>query len=343
MEKQNKQVVEIVKLLKAGAKKESYTSGQKISDSLDISRTAVWKHIKRLRGSGYKINSSPKKGYKLVIDESIYSDIEILSELKTSFVGHRIDFFDEVKSTNSTAFKLATDGAKEGATVIAKSQTGGKGRLGRRWESPKGEEGRAKNLYTSIILRPKVSPTEAQSLTLLTAVAVAETIAKFTSKPPTVKWPNDLLIDGKKVAGILTEMKTDTDSVDFIVIGIGININMTQSDMSDEIKSIATSILNHSGNLKSKTSVPLSAVGTTLFENIEKWYNTFSTSGVAPILKKWESYFDSVGRTVNVVSSNSFSGICLGIDDRGALLVRDSDGTIKTVISGDIEHAKINH
>ncbi len=339
MQKQNKYEVQIIKLLKAGSGGSEFLSGQKISGTLDISRTAVWKHIKNLRDAGYKINSSSKKGYLLVKETDIFNNIEILSELKTDFVGDHIHFFDEVESTNKSAFELASSGAEEGTIVIAKSQTVGKGRLGRKWESPKG-----KSIYTSIILRPKVSPTEAQSITLLSAVAAAETIKEFTNKAPNVKWPNDILIEGRKTAGILTEMKTDTDSVDFIVIGIGINVNLTQSDMadmSDEVKQVATSILNHSHNLQKGIEVPLSEVATTLYSNMEKWYKVFLDRGITPILKEWETYFDSVGKVVNVTSANSFSGICMGIDSRGALLVREKDGNIKTVVAGDVEHAKV--
>lgn len=357
MQKQNKYEVQIIKLLKADSGGGEYLSGQKISDSLEISRTAVWKHIKNLRDVGYQIESSSKKGYLLVKDAGIFNNIEILSELDTDFVGRSTHFFDEVESTNKTAFELANTGAEEGTVVIARSQTDGKGRLGRKWESPKfgsppsstdqnqtKENNNGINIYTSIILRPRVSPTEAQSITLLTAVVAAETINKFTNKRPNVKWPNDILIEGKKVAGILTEMKTDTDSVDFIVIGLGINVNLTQSDMADmggEIKQVATSVLNHSDNMQTGTKVSLSEVATTLYSNMEKWYKVFLNQGIEPILKEWEAYFDSVGKVVNVISANSFSGICMGIDSRGALLVREKDGNIKTVVAGDVEHARV--
>lgn len=341
MQKQNKYEVQIIKLLKASSVNNEYLSGQKISDSLEISRTAVWKHIESLRELGYKIDSSSKKGYLLVSHTHLFNDIEILSTLNTDFVGSQIHFFDEVESTNKTAFELAGSGAKEGTVVLAKSQTGGKGRLGRKWESSLDGDGRVQNIFTSIVLRPKVSPAQAQSITLLCAVAVAETITKFTNKAPNVKWPNDILIEGKKTAGILTEMKTDTDSVDFIIVGIGINVNMKTSDMNEDIKSIATSIVNHSNNLQTDVAVPISQVATTLYSNMEKWYNIFSEQGIAPILSKWKDYFDSVGKVVNVTSANSFSGICLGIDERGALLVRQKDGNIKTVVAGDVTHAKV--
>jgi len=332
--------VTIVKLLKDASNKGTYMSGQKISDSLGLSRTAVWKHIENLRAEGYEIESSSKKGYRLKENDKkndekgfIFSDTEILSSLKTKYIGRELTFLAETESTNKDAFALARDGAREGSAVIAVTQKGGKGRLGRKWHSPEG-----RNIYTSIVLRPKMAPMEVQSITLMAAVAVADTIAHFIGEAPNVKWPNDILVKGRKISGILTEMKTDTDSVDFIILGIGMNVNMAADDFPEDIRKIASSIEIQKGK-----KVSLSEVTSSLYSSIEKWYEVFTSKGSEEVFKKWNEYFESSGKEVKVTAQNeqdSFSGLCLGIDERGALQVRDKDGNTRTVIAGDVERVR---
>ncbi|MBI5810870.1 MAG: biotin--[acetyl-CoA-carboxylase] ligase, partial [Deltaproteobacteria bacterium] len=304
-------------------------SGQALSGVLGISRTAVWKHIKGLRGMGYHIGASPSKGYSLRAggEETPFNAVEISSGLTTEFIGRKIFFHAALQSTNLKAFELGRAGEPEGTSVIADAQTGGKGRIGRRWVSPP-----SVNLYTSIILRPRISPASAHMLTLMAGLSVAEAIGLFLGRRPVVKWPNDVLIGSKKAAGILMEMDAEPDRVNFVVAGIGVNINMAPEDMPDEIRNIATS-------LKEKTGADISRAEFTmaLYASFEKWYKIFKRDGFPPIINEWKSYFGYEGKLVRVVNFNrTIEGICAGIGSDGALLVRLPTGALERVISGDV-------
>ena len=333
MEPREAAEVEIIKSLRAGRlspDEQGYTSGQRLSDGLGISRTAVWKHIQSLRKMGFEIEASPSKGYRLSASSHPFNSVEISSLLTTGTIGNKIFFYDKLESTNRRAFELGRAGAEEGAAVIADSQSHGKGRVGRQWLSPPGV-----NLYTSLIFRPAIRPQEAHSLTFLMAVAVAEAVSLFCPVKPSVKWPNDVLIGTRKVAGILLEMSSEADRVHFIVAGVGVNINMAHNALPDEIRSIATS-------LKEAGGVEIDRAGFvhTLYSAVEKWYKVYMGEGFAPVLKAWRGYFASEGVRVRATSfDKTINGICLGVDDSGALLVRTPSGAIEKVISGDVEAA----
>src|SRR3990172_3576194 len=230
----------ILKLLKEN--RGDYTSGTEIGKDLDLSRTAVWKHIEGLRKAGYNIEAVPSFGYKLVGSPDILTHTEIDAGLKTRYIGKNIHAFSLTDSTNTKAFELAMHGAPEGSLVVAESQRKGKGRLGRRWESPK-----EVNIYTSIILRPRISPSSASQITLLAAVAAARAIEKTTKILPDIKWPNDLLIRGKRVPEILMELDSEADMVNFIVLGIGIDVNMEPTSLPPDVANVATSLKNETG------------------------------------------------------------------------------------------------
>lgn len=324
MQRQETAEVQIIKLLKTGP---SYVSGQDLSAALGISRTAVWKHIKALRQAGYSIEAVPSKGYRLKA-KSIFNGIEIASSLKTEFIGKKIFYYPEINSTNVKAFELGRAGEPEGTAVIADSQSSGKGRIGRKWESPPGV-----NLYTSILLRPEVVPQNAHNLTFVTAVAAAETVAEFSGMKPTVKWPNDILLGGKKTAGILMEMDSEADRVHFVIAGIGVNVNMRQAELPEAIKNIATSIAEVKGE-----EVDRAGFARGLFTSMEKWYKRYLISGFDPIMEAWKGFFDTIGRPVKVTSfSKIIEGVCSGVDRDGALLVNLPDGKTERVISGDVE------
>ena len=323
---------EIIRLLKK--KSRSYLSGQTLSKSFGLSRTAIWKHINAIKEMGYFIEASPAKGYRLNIQKLPFNVIEISSNLKTSFVGRELSFHKELNSTNDTARELASKGAKEGFAVVADSQTKGKGRLGRSWESPAGV-----NIYTSIVLRPSIMPLFAPQLTLVAAVAMAETISKFLNngsgyKPePTVKWPNDILINSKKTAGILTEMSSEIDRINFVVIGIGVNVNMTKKIFPEQLRQIATS-------LKEEADKEISRIDfiQTLYLNLETWYKRYLKHGFEPIRRAWTGYFTMAGRVVKVRQMDkAIVGVAMGIDDNGVLLLREKSGNITRIISGDVE------
>ncbi|MFQ5735501.1 MAG: biotin--[acetyl-CoA-carboxylase] ligase [Thermodesulfobacteriota bacterium] len=325
--------VEIIRLLRAGLlgpDAEGYTSGQRLSDGLGISRTAVWKHINSLKKMGFPIEASPSKGYRLRSGKSPFNPVEVASLLETGTIGRRIFFYPELASTNVKAFELGRGGEPEGTAVIADAQSRGKGRIGREWVSPPGV-----NLYTSIILRPEILPRDAYNLTFLLAVSVAEAVSSLCASGVTVKWPNDVLIGGRKAAGILLEMDSEADRVYFVVAGVGVNLNMDKGMFPARLRPLATSVAAGCGS-----DVDRAGFVRDLYSALEKWYKVYLGDGFAPVLKAWKGYFASEGKPVKVVSFNRVvTGICLGVGDDGALLVRTPCGTVERVISGDVEPA----
>ncbi len=324
MQGKNPAELKIIRLLKSGGA--GYISGQSISSSLGISRTAVWKHINSLKEMGFSIEASPSKGYRLG-KKNPFNGIGIASMISTDIIGKEIVFFPSIDSTNAKAFELGRDGAPEGTAVIADMQTSGKGRIGRKWESPPGV-----NLYASIILRPGIMPQEAHQLTFLLAVAAAEAVGSYSPKRPKVKWPNDVLIDSRKVAGILMEMDSEADRVHFVVAGIGVNLNIREKDFPAYIRATAASLRDKRG-----AEIDRAEFTRDLFSSIEKWYKIYLGKGFSPVLDAWKGYFGFEGKPVSVSSFNrNTSGICMGVDKDGALLVKTPSG-VERVISGDVE------
>jgi BirA family biotin operon repressor/biotin-[acetyl-CoA-carboxylase] ligase len=323
--------VEIIRLLKSSPK--AFVSGEVLRRALGVSRSAVWKHVQGLRKSGYTIEAGPRIGYRLDLSSLPFNGVELASRLKTDFIGRRICFLKAVDSTNARAFELARLQEPEGTVVVADSQSSGKGRIGRQWTSPPGV-----NLYTSILFKPAVLPRDAQKLTLLMAVAVAETITGFLGRRPSVKWPNDILVGSRKLAGILMEMESEADRVRFVVAGIGVNINMPMSLVDESLRPVATSIMEETGKETSRVEFT-----TALYSCIEKWYNVvseagFGSRGFLPVMDAWRGYFVSEGKPVRVRSfGRTIEGICEGIDTDGALLLRRPSGKTERVISGDVE------
>lgn len=261
--------------------------------------------------------------------------------LATSFIGTDIYLFDAIDSTNDHAHKLAKEGAKEGTVVLSESQSKGKGRLGRTWFSPSGT-----NIYLSVILRPQMPTSQITLLTFAAAIAVAKAIRDVTGLDADIKWPNDILIKGKKVAGILSEMKTDKNpplppftkggvgglSVKFSIIGIGINVNLDKKDIPLELIDKATSI-----KIESNSAIDRKNLICRVLENLEKWYNLFERNEANDIIKEWKSLAITIGRDVKVQSGNSFvEGRAVDIDENGALLIKDRNGVIQKVLSGDV-------
>lgn len=302
-------------------------SGEELSASLGVSRTAVWKHIKTLKEIGYHIAAVPSQGYRLVSSPDILVPAEISSGLATRRIGRRLICFRETESTNAVAFRLAEEGAEEGTVVIAEAQQLGKGRLGRRWESPPGV-----NLYCSLILRPPVLPMQAAQLTFLSAVAVARAIAATTPLHPEIKWPNDVLVGGGKVAGLLNEMSSETEKVHFIVLGIGININMRRDQFPADLRHPATSLALEAGRAVSRLEVTRA-----LLAALDDTYATYLDHGYGAIREEWLSLCTMNGREVRVTFQDSFrAGMVIGIDEDGALLLRLHDGRVERVLAGDV-------
>lgn len=307
-----------------------FVSGEKISQQLGCSRTAIWKHIDELRKSGYKLESAPRKGYRMVSKADGIQPHEVKSKLKTERIGREQTYFDVVESTQIVAHKRAQEGVKEGHVVIANEQTAGKGRLGRKWHSRSGT-----SVSMSIILRPNLPPQQTPQLTLLTAVAVVRAIKQQTGISCEIKWPNDILINGKKLVGILTEMQADPDVVQSVIIGIGLNVNQQASDMAPDVREIATSIAIEKGERLERATIVAA-----ILNEFEALYDLYLEEGFSKIRPLWEAHSISVGtylyaRTMQAV----LYGYAKGITDEGVLLLVDEKGKTHHIYSADIELA----
>ncbi len=308
--------------------KGTWISGEFLAHKMAVSRSAVWKHICNLKEKGYIIESSPKKGYLLRQTSDLLLANEIREGLNTNVFGKgEIIYFRETDSTNARAKYLAGDGAPEGTVVVAEKQTQGRGRRGRSWFSPPGE-----GIYTSIVLRPPIPPNEAPKLTLLASVAVAEALLSLTALKVNIKWPNDILIKGRKVAGILTEISTEMDRIDYVVIGVGVNVNMPRKGLPPDIAHTATSVL-----METSKVFPRIALLRAYLEWLEIYYETFKRKGFDPILNRWKHLADIIGRRISVDLMGSMRvGKVLDVDKDGFLILQDRKGTIERIISGDV-------
>jgi len=238
-----------------------------------------------------------------------------------------VHYFEAVGSTNTVAYQLALAGAHDGEVVVADAQTKGKGRLDRAWQSPPGT-----NLYISMILRPKIEPALAPQITLMAGVAVAELFSGCCTGGVSIKWPNDVLLQGRKACGILTEMKADAGRVDFIILGMGLNINMSPEDFDPTLRDAATSLKIETGKVYDRLEMI-----STLFDLIEKWYKIFLRTGFPGMRETWLGYADILGKRIKWVFKDEFqTGIVTGIDDDGTILMQREDGVGERVIAGDV-------
>ena len=244
-----------------------------------------------------------------------------------ALIGHRIEYLEEVGSTNAYAADLAKEGAPEGTVVIADAQTAGRGRLNRVWQSPAG-----RNLYATIIVRPRIGLAESPRLTLAAGIAVAETILQYCPQGVCLKWPNDVQIRGKKVCGILTEMQGRGGQPEFIVVGIGVNVNIRRREFHEDIREIATSLREESGSNIDRTDFIVRLLG-----KFEHWYRFFVAGDFEAIRQRWLQLSDMVGREIRIASGDKTEfGKVLGISDGGALLYRDENGQVREVLAGDV-------
>jgi len=308
-------------------KKEAYTSGQEIADGLGVTRAAIWKVIEALRADGYEVESAAAKGYRLVSIPDLLGEREIRLGLDTKTMGKVIHSLAEVDSTNSYASRLASDGAPEGTVVVSDRQTAGRGRLGRKWASPPGV-----NIYMSVILRPEIPPSEAPMLTLAASVAVAQALRGLYGLQAEIKWPNDVLMDGRKAVGILTEMSAEPDRVRHIVLGVGIDVNMTRESFPKELKNIATSVMAELGKKVDRAEL----VRRFLLE-LEKTYAMLTGGKKEAVLNAWRGLSCTLGRKVRVVTPRGeATGLARDIDESGALIVELGGGRVEKVTSGDV-------
>lgn len=304
-----------------------FVSGETLSQALKCSRTAIWKHIRELREQGYQFEAVRRSGYRLVGMPDVPYAEQIKAGLKTIRFGRNAHYFDSVESTQKELHALARKGAPEGTLVVADRQWSGKGRLGRSWHSPPGT-----GIWMSLLLRPLLELRQCPQLTLVAAIAIAETIREQIELPVMVKWPNDLLLDGKKIGGILTELRAESDCVDYIVLGIGINVNTTEfpPELTDQASSLA---------LAKGQPIRRTLLLQRLLEKLENLYQMYESRGFAPLKPRWEALALGMGKPVIVrrVNQDPLEGTAMGLDEDGALLVRDLKGQLERVYSADIE------
>lgn len=310
----------IIELLK----KNDWISGENIAKDLQISRTAVWKHIQQLKKKGYQITAKPNYGYHLKKTPECITTEELTQHLHTKIIGTKIHHFNSIQSTNDYAKTLAKNGEPEGTLVIADQQTQGRGRKQRLWVSPKN------GLWFSLILRPSLPPSKAMNATMCAACALAKTISYHTSLQPSIKWPNDILIENKKVCGILTELAAEIDEIKYLIVGIGLNVNNT---LPKDLQKISTSLKK-----ETKKTVETLPLLVSLLESFEKFYVSLKTGNTELLRKTWRSYSSTIGSKVEVSSPKErVVGTAVDLGENGELIVQTSKG-IKKIITGDISY-----
>ena len=310
----------------------NWVSGELISNNLSVSRSAIWKHIQKLKEEGYVIESASKKGYLLSKSSDPITADEIRHGLSTKVFGKKnIIYLNETDSTNKRAKELAAQGAPEGVLVIAEKQTSGRGRRGRSWFSPPGD-----GIYFSLILRPVISPSETPKITLMTAVVLAETLISLMKLKLRIKWPNDILVNGKKLAGILTEISTEMDAVNYIIVGLGLNVNTLFEKIPQDIKENATSILIETGK-----PFPRIKLIQHYLKLYEKYYDMFKNNDFEPIMKRWKELADIIGKQIRVdVIGKTHIGKVVDVDNDGVLILKDNQGVLQRIFSGDVTLAR---
>lgn len=315
------------KILQALRDVQGYVSGQQLCEQFGVSRTAVWKAVNQLREMGYEIDSVPNKGYCIRSAPDLLNKNELESIRKTTWIGSRLECFDVIGSTNTTAMQMAEDGAPHGTLVVADRQDSGKGRRGRTWIVPAGIA-----IAMSIVLKPEgLLPEHAPQLTLVTALTVARAIEQQTGLSVQIKWPNDIVIDGKKVCGILTEMSTQIDYINHIVVGIGINVHNEQ--FPEELIDRATSLYLASGGRHYSRAALVEAV----CEQFEYFYGIFMrTQDMGSLKEVYDDCLVNRGRTVRILDpKGEYEGVALGITPQGSLEVDTADGR-RLVDSGEV-------
>ena len=314
---------EVLRMLKES---DGYLSGQEICEKFHVSRTAVWKVIKQLEAEGYSIEAVRNKGYRLSGAGDILSRAELLSSMSTEWAGRNLLYFDETDSTNTAAKRAAEEGAPHGTLAVADYQSMGKGRRGRSWDAPHGV-----GIWMSIMCRPRLHPSCASMLTLVAALAVADGIQKTCGLTAQIKWPNDIVVNGKKVCGILTEMSTELECINYVVTGIGINANT--EEFPEEIRQVATSLFLETGKRIRRSEV-ISAV----MASYERYYALFMEhENMKGLLEEYNSRLANLDNQVRVLApENEYTGTALGIDEMGELLVKKENGEVTKVLSGEV-------
>jgi BirA family biotin operon repressor/biotin-[acetyl-CoA-carboxylase] ligase len=305
-----------------------FVSGADLSQHLGITRAAIWARIEELRSLGYDIAASPHQGYQLLgVPDVLHAD-DLLSLVHGSkVVGRDIRVFEQTNSTNDVAEKLARDGVKEGVVVFAESQTRGRGRLGRKWISPP-----RKGLWFSVLLRPDLRPQAATQLTVAAATALLRAIRDQTGLTPEIKWPNDILIKGRKVAGVLTELSAELDHVKHLILGIGVDVNLTASEFPVELRKVATSL-----KLEAGRHIHRAELAAAILRELDRDYEHVCDHRFQMIADQWEQHCATLGRRVSIqIGERVLQGHAEALDEDGALLLRTQHGRLERIIGGDV-------
>lgn len=303
-----------------------YVSGQELCERLGVSRTAVWKVINKLKDEGYEIEAVKNKGYRIVSYPDIVTESEIESRLTTKWAGRRVLYFEETDSTNNQAKLAAENGAEHGTLAVAEHQSAGKGRRGRSWSSPRGT-----GIFMSLILKPDLRPEYASMLTLVTALSVSRALEEVTELKPMIKWPNDLVVNRKKVTGILTEMSAELEQIHYVVIGIGINANI--EEFPEELKETATSLCIEAGRKFSRAAL-IAAFLKYFEEDFERFEKT---SDLSLLIEEYNQRLINRGNIVRILDpAGEYTGKAIGVNEKGGLVVEREDHRIEVITSGEV-------
>jgi BirA family biotin operon repressor/biotin-[acetyl-CoA-carboxylase] ligase len=304
---------------------DEYVSGEAISGKLGLTRAAVWKHVEALRSHGYRIDAVPARGYRLAAVPDRLTPLELRPLLNTHDIGRELHWHEELGSTNDRAKELADEGAEHGEVVVAEAQTAGRGRRGRVWVSPP-----RRNLYFSVVLRPDLPPARASELTIVASVALCDALRQAGVEAG-IKWPNDLLASGRKIAGILTELAAEPERVHWVVLGAGVNVNARREDFPAELREEATSVLLERGQ-----PAPRALLAAACLTALEDWLDRHAEEGFGPVRAAWRERTVTLGREVAVTADGrEIAGTAEDIDETGALLVRVPSG-IERILAGDV-------
>ena len=324
----NRRIDKLIQLLVKNAT--VVVPGPKIAAEIGVTRSTVWDWIEKLRALGVEIKGHPATGYQLTRLPDLLVPSLMRPELGERQIGRRIVHYFRVDSTNSVALRMAAAGAAEGTVVLAEEQKAGRGRFGRTWYSEK-----SNGIYVSVILRPNLTPAVAPVLTLMVGVAAQSAIARVTGLSPDIRWPNDLLLGGRKLCGILTEMSAEVDRLHAVVIGIGINVN--HSEIPGELRPIATSLRLEGGRIYSRLQILVA-----LLEELEHHYRVLRESGPPAIISHWtgaSSY--ARGKRIHVLAGGAkFEAVTAGLEPHGALRVRRDDGREESLVAAEIVEVK---
>ena len=308
-----------------------YLSGQDLSDVLKISRVAVWKHIKKLKELGYTIESKQKLGYKLTGNSELLLPWEITSGLKTKWMGHHSYYFDSIDSTQNHALKIANELEKDGTVIIAGKQTGGKGRAGRKWISPPG------GIWISVIIKPKLDISKITLFPIVSSLALSFSIEKILKINPELKWPNDITLKGKKLGGMIVDASIESNRVENLVLGVGINFDVNSKNIEKLLKETPNFYGVASLSKYRKKIKPVQLVQSFLFE-LEKIYDLLNEGKIKKIISEWTDRSSTIGKKIEVNTINGKKiGTAIKIDEEGALWVSTGDKN-ERIVAGDVIH-----